>query len=368
MIWGGTSSERLGLNEDSLWSGYYHDKNNPNAAKYLNKSRELIMKGNYAEAEELIRDHMLGEYNENYLPLGDLYFNYQHKNNVTEYERILDIEQSVATVSYTVDGNKYRREYFASYPSDAILIKLTCDKPLMSLTVSFDSQINYEAVCSGESIKIAGKCPEHVDPSYINHPDPVIQGDRGMEFEAQLKILSIEGTVIVNNGSLQICDATSVVFAFSAVKPSGINSFMTYDQLKSIHITDYRSIYERVDLYLGEQRNLPTDERLERLRRGEQDNGLFALYFQYGRYLLISSSREGSQPANLQGIWSWELRAPWSSNWTTNINTQMNYWPAQSCNLKECMPPYFDLVRRICEEGKKNRKDSLQLQRLCTSP
>ena len=356
MIWGGTSSERLGLNEDSLWSGYYHDKNNPNAAKYLNKSRELIMKGNYAEAEELIRDHMLGEYNENYLPLGDLYFNYQHKKDVTEYERILDIEQSVATVSYTADGNKYRREYFASYPSDAILIKLTCDKPLMSLTVSFDSQIKYEAVCSGDSIKIAGKCPEHVDPCYINHPNPVIQGGRGMEFDAQLRILSIEGTVIVNNGSLQICDATSVVFAFSAVKPSGIDTLMTYDQLKSMHITDYKSIYERVDLYLGEQRNLPTDERLERLRQGEQDNGLFALYFQYGRYLLISSSREGSQPANLQGIWSWELRSPWSSNWTTNINTQMNYWPAQSCNLKECMPPYFDLVRRICEEGKKTAK------------
>lgn len=356
MIWGGVTSERLGLNEDSLWSGYPHDKNNPNAYKYLNKSRELIMNGKYTEAEELIRDHMLGEYNESYLPLGDLYLNFQHNGQVTGYERILDIEHAIATVSYAVDGNNYRREYFASYPSNAIFIRLTCDKPQMNITASFASQIKHEAIYSKALIEIKGKCPEHVDPSYVNNPQPVIQGEKGKEFEAQLRLLSTDGIIAVQNSAMQIKDASSIVFAFSAVKPSGLDPRMTYEQLKALHIEDYKAIYDRVKLYLGEQLEIPTDERLERLRRGEQDNALYALYFQYGRYLLISSSREGSQPANLQGIWSWELRAPWSSNWTTNINTQMNYWPAQSCNLKECMPPYFEFLKRICEEGKKTAK------------
>lgn len=356
MIWGGTTNERLGLNEDTLWSGYYHDKNNQKAAKYLNQSRELIKNEKYVEAEELIRDCMLGEYNENYLPLGDLYLHFQHSEMVTEYERVLDITQAVACVSYTVEGNKYRREYFASYPSKIIVIKLTCDKPQMNLSVAFSSQIAHAVYYKEDSAEVVGKCPEHVDPSYINNPNPVIQGEKGMGFEARLKILSSDGVITNTNQSLQISNAASVIMTFSAVKPSNYDSVMDYEQLKALHIKDYKSIYDKVDLYLGDQLELPTDERLEKLRQGETDHGLYALYFQYGRYLLISSSREGSQPANLQGIWSWEMRSPWSSNWTTNINTQMNYWLAQSCNLKECMSPYFEFLKRICEEGKKTAK------------
>jgi alpha-L-fucosidase 2 len=147
-----------------------------------------------------------------------------------------------------------------------------------------------------------------------------------------------------------------VILAFSAVKEPEYNPSMSYDEMKEIHIKDYRALYEKVELYLGEDNDLPTDERLERLRKGEEDNSLYVLFFQYGRYLLISSSRQGSLPANLQGIWSWQFRAPWSCNWTTNINAQMNYWLAQSCNLKECLPPYFELVNKLCEEGKKTAK------------
>ena len=355
MIWGGAVTERLGLNQESLWSGYYRDKNNPGAAPHLQKARELILSGEYVKAEKLIRDTMLGEYNESYLPLGSLYFKLDHSSDVSGYERSLDIDRSIASISYQADGYSYSREYFASYPSNALFVKFTCNKPQLTLTVTFDSEIKNETLYSKEQVHITGKCPEHVDPSYINSPNPVIQGNKGIDFKAGHKLLSTDGIIECESGFLKIAGATSAVFAFWAVEaPSLENS--DYTTFKELHVKDYTAIYDKVELYLGEQSELPTDQRLERLKKGETDNGLYALYFQYGRYLLISSSRERSLPANLQGIWSWEFRAPWSSNWTTNINTQMNYWLAQSCNLQECLPPYFDFVRRICEEGKKTAK------------
>ena len=152
---------------------------------------------------------------------------------------------------------------------------------------------------------------------------------------------------------LHVSGASRCLLMLSAMRQPVLPDNMDYEALKAAHIQDYRSIYDKVELYLGEQKDLPTEERLELLKKGEEDNGLYGLFFQYGRYLLIASSREGSLPANLQGIWSWELRAPWSSNWTININTQMNYWHALSCNLEECLEPYIRFVERVSEEGKK---------------
>ena len=357
MIWGGVLKERLGLNEDTLWSGYYRDKNNHNAAKYLDKAREMILKGEYEQAEKLIEKKMLGEYNESYLPLGDLCIDFNHTDNISDYERILDIENSIATVSYKSEGNTYKREYFASYPAKAIFMKINCDNPVLDLLLSFDSQLQHSAEYKEQGVKIKGRCPEHVDPNYVNvNPNPIIQGDRGMEFEAEIKIFACDGTIIKKDNGLHITGASTVILAFSAVNVPKYDLTMTYDAIKEEHIKDYRAIYDKVELYLGEQSDLPTDERLENLRKGHMDKGLYALYFQYGRYLLISSSRKGSLPANLQGIWNWKLRAPWSSNWTTNINAEMNYWPAQTCNLQECLDPYFEFVAKICEEGKKTAK------------
>ncbi|WP_234122784.1 glycoside hydrolase family 95 protein [Clostridium hydrogenum] len=359
MIWGGSERERLGLNEESIWSGYYHDKNNHDAIKYLDKARQMIIKEEYEEAEKLIQDNMLGEYNESYLPLGDLLLDFHHSKEVLNYKRILEIDNSIATITYETDGKSYRREYFASYPAKAIFMKVSSDKSAINLSVSYESQIQYCAEYSERGIKIKGKCPEHVDPSYINEAaNPIIQGHRGMEYEAELRVFYSDGEIIKEKDKLNIINASTVIFAFSAVKPGKYEagSIMNYEAIKAAHIKDYRSIYDKVELYLGEQSKLPTNERLENLRKGNKDNGLYALYFQYGRYLLISSSREGSLPANLQGIWNWELRAPWSSNWTTNINAEMNYWPAQSCNLQECLEPYFEFVKKICEEGKKTAK------------
>lgn len=357
MIFGGATKEHLGLNEESLWSGYYHDKNNHSASKYLDKAREMILTGEYEQAEKLIQNNMLGEYNESYLPLGDLYFDFHHGENIVNYQRILDINQSIATIDYKVDGNIFHREYFASYPSKAIFMKISCNKPELNFSVHYHSQIQHDIQFVENAMKIKGKCPEHMDPSYINgDKDPIIQGEKGMAYEAVLKVMFCDGVISKGEAALNISSASTVIFAFSAVKTPIYDVNISYEEIKLAHTNDYRAIYDKVELYLGEQLELPTDIRLENLRKGEKDNGLYALYFQYGRYLLISSSREGSLPANLQGIWNWELRAPWSSNWTTNINTQMNYWLAQSCNLQECIQPYFDFLQRICEEGKKTAK------------
>lgn len=357
MIWGGAEREQLGLNEESIWSGYYHDKNNYGAYKNLDKVREMVLSGEYEQAEKLIQDNMLGEYNENYLPLGNLYIDFHHSDKILKYERTLDIDNSIAAITYEADGHRYNREYFASYPGKAILMKISCDKPEVNLSISYDSQIQHSIEYLKDGLKIKGKCPEHMDPSYIDKTaEPIIQGDKGMDFWAELQVLYCDGNASPDKNGLNISGASNVVFAFSAVKAPEYDNSMSYEEIKAIHIKDYRAIHDKVELYLGEQSELPTDVRLEKLRKGEKDNGLYSLYFQYGRYLLISSSREGSLPANLQGIWSWEWRAPWSSNWTTNINVQMNYWLAQSCNLQECIGPYFDFVKRICEEGKKTAK------------
>lgn len=357
MIWGETKRECLGLNEESLWSGYYRDKNNHKASKHLEECRRLVEKEEYEKAEKVIRETMLGEYNESYMPLGNLYFTFNHTEDITNYKRTLDLDHSVSEVSYQTGGHSYTREYFSSYPGKAIFIKLQCDSPALDFKISFESQMVCKTEYTSVGLNIKGTCPEHVDPSYIDiHENPIIQGDKGMKFHAECNVLHCDGTIEEEEQCISISKASVVTLVFSAVKEPEFNPAMSYDEIKEIHIKDYRSLYEKVELYLGEEINLPTDERLERLRKGEKDNDLYALFFQYGRYLLISSSREGSLPANLQGIWSWQFRAPWSCNWTTNINAQMNYWLAQSCNLKECLPPYFELVKKLCEEGKKTAK------------
>ena len=397
MIWGGTSEELIGFNYDRLWSGYRHDKNNIEAKKYLEPARRLIEQGRYTEAESLIRDHMLGEYGENYLPLGRLKIKSSSKGHIADYRRELDISRSLARISYRCNGHMYEREFFASFPAKAIIICYKCDVNEMSLDIKFESELKYSLDIRDDLISIYGQCPEHSDPNYVNSKEPVIQGTRGMKFDAGIRILECDGACKSADYGISINKASRVVIAFDASKepdsfgleheyenshsetnnehgdgtcydeskkihqndicydePKKEHRYkISYDDLKREHIDDYKSIFDKVELYLGEQPDIPTDERLKLLREGTEDPALFALYFQYCRYLLISSSREGSMPANLQGIWSWELRSPWSSNFTSNINLEMNYWPSESCNLQECLKPYFDLLKKVSIEGHK---------------
>ena len=358
MILGGAEEEILGLNEESVWSGYYKDKNNAKAADCLEEVRSLVFSGKNKEAERLIQNNMLGEYNESYLPLGNLKLKFAYgsgkEGKAEGYRRQLDLENAVAQVSYTCNEVHYQREYFASYPTKAIFVLLTADKPVMDFTISFISQLCLAVSAEDGALQVTGRCPEHVDPSYLPEREgSVVQGTKGMQVNAEFRVVSCDGQVREEGEMLHVSGASRCLLMISAMRQPVLPDNMDYEALKAAHIQDYRSIYDKVELYLGEQKDLPTEERLELLKKGEEDNGLYGLFFQYGRYLLIASSREGSLPANLQGIWSWELRAPWSSNWTININTQMNYWHALSCNLEECLEPYIRFVERVSEEGKK---------------
>ena len=358
MILGGAEEEILGLNEESVWSGYYKDKNNAKAADCLEEVRSLVFSGKNKEAERLIQNNMLGEYNESYLPLGNLKLKFAYgsgkEGKAEGYRRQLDLENAVAQVSYTCNEVHYQREYFASYPAKAIFVLLTADTPVMDFTISFISQLCLAVSAEDGALQVTGRCPEHVDPSYLPEREgSVVQGTKGMQVNAEFRVVSCDGQVREEGEMLHVSGASRCLLMLSAMRQPVLPDNMDYEALKAAHIQDYRSIYDKVELYLGEQKDLPTEERLELLKKGEEDNGLYGLFFQYGRYLLIASSREGSLPANLQGIWSWELRAPWSSNWTININTQMNYWHALSCNLEECLEPYIRFVERVSEEGKK---------------
>ena len=354
MIFGDITEEVIGLNEETLWSGYYKDKNNTAAYGTLETVRQLIFNKHYKQAEALIQQKMLGECNESYVPLGNLRILFEaHTGQVSNYKRCLDLETAVVSTSYIQEGVSYRREYFSSYPHQALLIQLSASKPVLAGEILFESKLHYQVECKPDTVVFSGQCPEHIDPSYMHEgPNSWIQGDKGLMFEGKIEVLYHTGTLCRGKEGLKFSNADCIVLALSCVKQPRYKG-LGYEAIKAAHIKDYQRLYNTMTIDLGAQYALPTDERLKRLKEGEQDNGLYGLYFQYGRYLMIASSREGSLPANLQGIWSWDLRAPWSSNWTTNINLQMNYWPVQSCNLTPCVKPYIELVKKLCEEGKK---------------
>ena len=260
--------------------------------------------------------------------------------------------EAIVTEDFDVEAVHYHREMFASYPGKAIVITLTAGEPVLDLEIYLESMLKCVVMNENDRLAFTGRCPEHVDPSYVRTDESaVIWGYRGKSFTGSISVAKNNGKTLVENQKIIIKDASEVILVVEAVTPAALKG--SYRQWKMDHIKDYQSIYRKVELYLGPEKKEPTDIRLQNLKNGGEDNSLFALYFQYGRYLMIASSRKGSLPANLQGIWSWEMQAPWSSNWTTNINMQMNYWPALSCGLEECLEPYFAYVENLARNGKK---------------
>ncbi|TMD63070.1 MAG: glycoside hydrolase family 95 protein [Chloroflexi bacterium] len=387
MMHGGIEEELLQLNKDTLWSGEPYDTNNYDAVNHLADIRRLVLEEhNYAEADTgALR--MQGPYNQSYQPLGSLRIKFDHGNHVSEYHRALDLDSAIATVRYRVGDTTFAREVFSSAVDDVIVVRLTCDKPgTISLTIKQDSPLQFTTAALGsDRISMVGRCPQHVDPHFHGTDHPIVYDDnengKGMRFEAQLQVLLEGGRVFTDtNGVLSVERADSVILLLSAVtsyngfdRSPGLNvkdlaaecrvklisaAGKGYEALRNAHVNDYQQLFQRVDLDLGGDDNagIPTDERLEAMRKGAEDKQLISLYFQYGRYLLISSSRLGTQPANLQGIWNDQVRPPWSCNWTVNINTQMNYWLAEVCNLPECHFPLFDLIDGLSVNGEKTAR------------
>lgn len=362
MIWGTVGEEKIGLNDEALWSGYPYEKKSPRSIAGIEKARQLILEGKRKEAQEVIEDDVEGNYTESYLPLGDLLISFDHgTEKVDAYDRVLDISKSLSRVSYKIGNRNIEREYFASNPEQAIFGRYRDSSGELSVEFSFTSELQYTLNAEGaNTLIIKGQCPEHVDPSYIDANEmPVIQGTRGMNFGYHLVISETDGVITVDGNKLRIDHASLIVFYFSNLNIT-VNS--SFNESRKKHMEDYQSLFNRVELNLGSQLALPMNERLERMRNGETDNGMIALYFQFGRYLMISGSREGGLPMNLQGIWSWEFRAPWSANYTTNINAEMNYWPADTCNLSECFAPYADFIKQISEAGRQTAKDYYGLE------
>lgn len=354
MIFGGVHQETIGLNDDHLWSGYAKTYEPKDAWKSHLAIKQDLLNNNRSDADEKIQHSFLSDFTESYLPLGNLLIVFHSHNNVTNYQRTLDLETALASVSYQQEHTHHTREYFTSFPDQALRGRFTSEQGL-AVTFSFESQINYQVLTEkANGLLLRVKAPERVEPSYIDGQEPVYYGERGLEFSYQFQITATDGNVRLVKDSIQVQDATSIDWVF---RKGSEQAILSYDQAKLAHLVDYQELYQRVSLDLGPQLSLPTDERLERLRKGQADPGLISLYFQYGRYLLISSSRPGSLPANLQGIWSWELRPPWSSNWTTNINSSMNYWGADTCHLSECFIPYAEFVKKLTIAGKATAKD-----------
>jgi alpha-L-fucosidase 2 len=380
MIFGGVHQERIQFNEDTLWSGSPVDGNNPNAKAVLSRVRELINDKNYKEADKLSKQ-MMGPYTQSYLPFGELHITMEHGNIFHSYSRELDLAEGIASVKYTVGSIEYTREYLTSYPDRIMALRLTASEPgALSLKVRLDSPLRYDTAYEQNVFIINGVAPEHVSPSYYNTSNPVQYADgelaKAMRFDARITALHDGGALKATHSGLQISGATTVTLYLSAA--TSFNGFdqwpnqngrdeaslaalalsqaavKGYDAIRSVHIADYKPLFERVSLKLGDRVSPPgmsTDQRIEQY--GVNDPELVELLFQYGRYLMIASSRPGTQPANLQGIWNEELRAPWSSNYTLNINAEMNYWPVENCNLSEMHRPFLDFIANVAKNGQK---------------
>jgi alpha-L-fucosidase 2 len=385
MVFGNPQSERLALNEDTLWSGGPTSWNNPEARTWLPKVREAVFAGRYVEADALSKK-MQGPYNQSYQPLGDLLLAVELPGPVEGYRRELDLSRAIATTTFRSGGAVHTREVFASFPDQVIVVRLSADRPgAVSFSARLSSPLRHAATAEGDdAIAMRGRAPSHVDPSYLRDTtNPVRydegEGAEGMRFTTIVRAIAQGGSVRTTaEGRLEVRGANEVVLLLSAatsfngfdrsparegVDPDGGAQRMLaaaatrpFAALRDAHVSDHTRLFGRVRLDLGSPaQDRPTDERLRTYIHGE-DPGLVALVFQYGRYLLIASSRPATQPANLQGIWNDQIRPPWSSNWTININSEMNYWPAEVANLSECHEPMLRFVSELARNGRETAR------------
>ncbi len=364
MVFGNPLQERIQLNEDSLWYGGPRDRHNPDALANLPEIRRLIFAGQLKEAEQLASLALTGtpESQRHYQPLGDLFLNLNPGDRsiqISDYERELDLEQAVVRVSYMSMGITYYREVFASYPDQVIIVRLWADQPgMISLTARLGRErwryLGGIEALGGDTLLMGGAT-----------------GDGGVTYHAALTCRSEGGSSRTLGEHWIVESADTVTLYLSAattfrqsdpraycLEVGTVAAKREYSELLAGHIIDYRELYSRVSLNLQGDNNTTqqtgdTAQQLAALfQEGKDDLQLITLYFQYGRYLLISSSRPGSLPANLQGIWNDQMLPPWDSKYTININTQMNYWLAESCNLSECHEPLFDLIERMRISGR----------------
>lgn len=363
MVFGGVSSERVQLNEDTVWAGEKRNRLNPLAAENLQEVRRLLFAGKPEQAEELAERAIIATPRRlpPYQPVGDLLLEFNHGDDVSEFRRELDLDSAVARVSYRSGGALYTREYFASHPDHAIVIRLASDgADRISFSATLDRERDSETRTDGPDRVI-------IDGEAISYGER--QRDErkvGVRFRGVLQVLPEGGRMHAEDERIVVEGARAVTLLFVAATDFRHQdparqcdeqlrqARKPFERLRADHIEDHRRLFRRVELDLAAPApQIPTNERLERLGRGIADPALKALYFQFGRYLLIASSRPGTMAANLQGVWNDMLHPPWESKYTINANTQMNYWPAEVCNLSELHEPLFDLIDNALEDGRR---------------
>jgi len=380
MVRGGAPEEDLILNESSLWCGGPVDLNmNPDAWKNLQDVRKALFSENYMLAEQLVRK-MQGKFSESYAPLGNLKIVFNHPDSIQNYKRTLDLSTGIAVVDYSCGNNQFHREFFVSYPDRIAVISLRGEpRASMNFTLFSTSQLKFKTSGDKSDFIMDGLAPVHAEPNYNQNVHDAIIYDstgRGMRFRMIARVLKTDGKTFSDNTGLHVENASEALILVSIAtsfngseKDPGLEgtdekkmaadylekaSSLSYEDLKSRHLNDFSSLFNRVTFSIDNSTSpdLPIYQRLINYKDSVSDPELESMYFQFGRYLLISSSRPGGIPANLQGIWNPHMRPPWSSNYTANINAEMNYWPAEVTNLAEMHEPLMDFIGKLSGTGK----------------
>jgi alpha-L-fucosidase 2 len=373
MVFGGIVHERLQLNEDTLWAGRPYDPVNPRAKDALPEVRRLLAERKYAEAAKLAEAKVMSKplAQMPYETVGDVALTFPQVESVENYRRDLDLTTAIAHVSFSSRGVTFSREVFASAPDQVIVMRLTASRP---------SQISFEVrMQTPQRARVEATADGDLVMRGVNGDGPGTTADgrpmtSALRFEARVRALTSGGTRSARGDAVVVRDAHAVTLLIAAgtsyrtyedvsadpaarvaaaLEPASRKSI---DTLRNTHVRDYQQLFNRVTLELGSSKRVPTDERVRAFGDGD-DPGLAALYFQYGRYLLIASSRPGSQPANLQGRWNESTSPPWGSKYTININTEMNYWPALSTNLAETMDPLTEMVSDLSVTGARTARE-----------
>ncbi|MDI9519978.1 MAG: glycoside hydrolase family 95 protein [Bacillota bacterium] len=388
MVYSGVHEDRVSLNEDTFWSGYNRDKNPKGAQDAFKRAQDMMLEGDFKQAQSLMEDLLEGGFTESYLPFCDLLMSHRRlSGKISHYKRSLDLSAGISEASFVSDGVTYTREAFVSHPDQAFVMKLSADQPgKISLGLSLTSLVNNTITAKEDTLSIALQAPGMLLPNYVKDENPIAypeeDAQKGMRALGTLQARPKGGSVKVSGETLEVTGADSVLLIFclrtsfngfdrqpyvegrdeKALVQADLKALKnkSWQQMKDAHLNDFRPLFDRVDFHLDIKReeDLDTGERLKRFLKNPDDPSLYELIFHYGRYLIISASRPGSQAMNLQGIWNNQLRAPWSSNYTLNINTQMNYWPALPCNLAEMAEPLYDLIQKLRITGRVTARET----------
>ena len=382
MVFGDPHQERIQLNEDSMWPGGPDWGNSKGSVEDLEFIRKLIEEGEIEKADkEMVERFSYKDVVRSHQTMGDLFIDFHDRDSVQNYQRSLDLNTASVNVNYTINGESYSQKVFASAPDEVLLVELATSNPEgmdFTLSMSRPEDHGHPTVRltnpSDSEISMSGEITQY---GAVKHSEPAPL-DYGVKFETLLKAEPIGGEMMAENGSLILEGVQKVVLKLVASSSFYHEDYKAQNQLlleqlesKSLselwrrHVADYRAYFDRVDFQLGnsELDSIPTDQRLKRIKSGKEDPDLVTDLFQYGRYLLISSSRPGTNPANLQGIWNQHLEAPWNADYHLNINLQMNYWPAEVTNLSELHQPLFAYTDRLIERGRITAREQYGIDR-----